>query len=155
MFVEEYPGRPVFPLFGEWKTTLLYYIQEVQSLSLCARIVVFQWLLVVCFVDPRSVAYTLFYWWGGIHKGPCHELLWYFTRVLVDENLYITVFSRQHRFYISVQVGFLGDRLLGPIVCPNRPTGAVCHQWIGHGDLHDPLAFDTSFTMSKPKCVVL
>jgi len=46
-------------------------------------------------------------------------------RVLVDENLYITVFSRQHRFYINVRVGFLGDRLLGPFVCPNRLIGAV------------------------------
>lgn len=52
------------PVVWRMKTTLLYYIQEVQSLSLpghCARMVVFQWLLVVCFVDPRSVAYILFY----------------------------------------------------------------------------------------------
>jgi len=60
-------------------------------------------------------------------------------RVLVDENLYITVFSRQHRFYINVRVGFLGDRLLGPFFCPNRLIGAVYPQWIGHGDLHDPM----------------
>jgi len=46
----------------------------------------------------------------------------------VDENIYITVFSREHRFYI-----------LGSFVCPNRLIGAVYHPRIGHGDLHDPL----------------
>jgi len=57
----------------------------------------------------------------------------------VDENLYITVFSRQHRFYINVRVGLLGDRLLGLFICPNRLIGAVYPQWIGDGDLRDPL----------------
>jgi hypothetical protein len=56
----------------------------------------------------------------------------------VDENLYITVFSRQHRFYINVRVSFIGDRLLGSVVCLKRLVGAVYPQWIGHGDLHDP-----------------
>jgi hypothetical protein len=131
MFVDEAENEK--PLYSN-------HIQQVQSLSLpghCARKVVSQWLLVMCFVDPKFVEYNLFYWWGRIHKGPCHELL-YFTRVLVDENLYITVFS-WHRFYINVQVGFLGDRLLGPFVCRNRLSRAVYPQWIGHGGLHDPL----------------
>jgi hypothetical protein len=35
-------------------------------------------------------------------------------------------------------VGVLGDQVLGPVVCPNRLTGAVYHQWIGCGSLHDP-----------------
>jgi hypothetical protein len=35
----------------------------------------------------------------------------------------------QHRFSINVWVGIVGDQLLGPVVLPNRLTGAVYHRF--------------------------
>jgi hypothetical protein len=46
----------------------------------------------------------------------------------------IVVSKHQHRLYINVWVGILNDQLLGPVVLPNRLTGAV-HHWILVTDL--------------------
>jgi hypothetical protein len=54
--------------------------------------------------------------------------LWTFIIPLswVDDNHHTTVAKRhQHRFSISVWVGILDDQLLGPLVLPNRLSGAV------------------------------
>jgi hypothetical protein len=48
------------------------------------------------------------------------------NHVWVDDNPHTTEASRhQHQFSINVWVGILGDQLLGPVVLPNRLTGAV------------------------------
>jgi hypothetical protein len=52
------------------------------------------------------------------------------THVWVDDSPHTTMASRrQHRFSINVWVGILGDQLLGPVVLPNRLTGAVYHRF--------------------------
>jgi hypothetical protein len=52
-----------------------------------------------------------------------------FSHVWVDDNPHTTVASRhQHRFSINVWVGIVRDKLLGPVVLPNRQTGAVYHR---------------------------
>jgi hypothetical protein len=46
----------------------------------------------------------------------------------MDGNPHTTMASgHQHLFSINIWVGRLGDQLLGPVVLPNRLTGAVYH----------------------------
>jgi hypothetical protein len=47
----------------------------------------------------------------------------------VDDNLHTTIASR-HQLYINIWVGILGDQTLGPVVLPNRVTGAVYHHFL-------------------------
>jgi hypothetical protein len=49
----------------------------------------------------------------------------------VDDIPHTTMASRQqHQFFIIVWVGIIDDQLLGPVVLPNRLTGAVYHSFL-------------------------
>jgi hypothetical protein len=106
-----------------------YHIQRLQALTPPdhrARVVHCHWLLAKYFVNPRFVANILFTDEAGFTRDSVVNF--HNTHIWLDDNPHISVASRhQHRFSIKVWVGIVGDRLLGPVVLPNRQTGAVCH----------------------------
>jgi hypothetical protein len=96
-----------------------------------ARVVFCQWLLAKCVVETQFVANILFADEAGYTRDGI--VTFHNPHVWVDDNPHITAASRhQHRFSIDVWVGVLGDQLLGPVVLPNRLTGAVYHRFLAN-----------------------
>jgi hypothetical protein len=143
--VEDHPGTSVRRIAAAegigvplvWRTVheqLLhpYHIQRVQALTPPdhrARVVYCHWLLAKCVVNPRFVANILFTDKAGFTRDGIVNF--HNTHVWVDDNPHTTVASRhQHRFSINVWVGIVGDEILGPVVLPNRLTGAVFHRFL-------------------------
>jgi hypothetical protein len=106
-----------------------YHIQQVQALTPPddhARVVYCHWLLAKCIVNSRFVPNILFTDEAGFTRAGIVNF--HNIHVWVDDNPHTTVASRhQHQFSINVWVGIIADKLLGPVVLPNRLTGAVYH----------------------------
>jgi hypothetical protein len=120
-----------------WRRILLvqslypYHIQWVQALTPLddrARVVFCQWLLPKCIVNTQIMSCLLMMLdsqgmtlWASIIP-----LSW------VDDDPHTSMVSKhQRRFSISVRVGILNNQLLGPVVLPNRLSGAVYHHFFG------------------------
>jgi hypothetical protein len=108
-----------------------YHIQRVQALTPPdhhARVVYCHWLLAKCVVNPQFVANILFTDEAGFTRDGIVNFR--NTHVRVDDNPHTTVASKHHQFSINVWVGIIGDKHLGPVVLPNRLTGAVYHRFL-------------------------
>jgi hypothetical protein len=87
------------------------------------------WLLEKYVVNPRFVANILFTGEAGFTREGIVNF--HNIHVWVDDNPHTTVASiHQHRFSISFLVGIVSGQLLGPVVLPNRLTGAVYHRFL-------------------------
>jgi hypothetical protein len=109
-----------------------YHIQRVKALTPPdhrERVVYYHWLLAKFVVNPRFVGNILFTDDAGFTRDVIVNF--HNTHVWMDDYPHTTVASRhQHRFSINVWVGIVGDQILGPVVLPNRLTGAVCRRFL-------------------------
>lgn len=103
-----------------------YHVQRVQALNPPdhqARLVFCRWFLRNDAEDHNFLANILFTDEAGFTRNGVFNF--HNTHVWADENPHAIMESRhQVRFSLNIWIGILGDNLLGPVVLPNRLTGA-------------------------------
>jgi Transposase. len=105
-----------------------YHVQRVQALNPIndhqARLVFCRWFLRHDAEDPRFLANILFTDEAGFTRNGVFNF--HNTHIWADENPHALIESgHQARFSLNIWMGIVGDRFLGPVVLPNRLTGAA------------------------------
>ncbi|EZA49304.1 hypothetical protein X777_12390 [Ooceraea biroi] len=83
-----------------------------------------QWLLVKCASNPNFVSRNLFtdeasFTRNGITNFQ-NDYVW------AEENPHALIqTNHQHHFSLNVWMGIIGDHLIGPVILPNRLSGAA------------------------------
>lgn len=120
-----------------------YHVQRVQALNLPdnqARLNFCQWFLRSVAEIPNFISKTLFTDEAGFTRNGVYNV--HNMHVWADENPHAIMETRhQVRFSLNIWVGILGDRLLGPVVLPNRLTGVAYLNFLQNtlGDLLDDI----------------
>ncbi|XP_026828181.1 uncharacterized protein LOC113562592 [Ooceraea biroi] len=138
--VEENPGTSVRRISDAvgisttliWRTLheqLLYpyHIQRVQALTPSdyqARMEFSQWLLVKCASNPNFVSRILFTDEASFIRNGITNFQ--NDHVRAEENPHALIqTNHQHRFSLNILMGIIGDHLIGPVILPNRLSGAA------------------------------
>lgn len=157
--IEHNPGASVRRISAEvgisyplvWRTLheqLLYpyHVQRVQALNPLdhqARMVFCRWFLRNDAEDPRFLANILFTDEAGFTRNGVVNF--HNTHVWADENPHAVMESgHQTRFSLNIWMGIVGDMFLGPVVLPNRLTGAAYLNFLQNSmcDLLDDIPLD-------------
>lgn len=111
-----------------------YHIQRVQALTAPdyqARRTFCEWFLRTAADRPDFADTILFTDEAGFTKNGIFNF--HNNHVWCDENPHATVESRhQQRFSLNIWLGMIGERLLGPIVLPQRLTGPAYLEFLGN-----------------------
>lgn len=109
-----------------------YHIQRVQKLSAHdypARRQFCEWLIQKCTENRNFPTDILFTDEAGFTKDGIFN--YHNEHQWADENPHAVFETKdQHRFAINVWAGILGDRLIGPVVLPNRLNGLDYHNFL-------------------------
>jgi len=143
--VQENPGTSIRRIAAQidisprliWRTLkeqLLYpyHIQRVQTLNppdFRARLEFCRWILRKQARNVNLIANILFTDEAGFTRDGIFNF--HNTHQWADENPHAIVESRhQQRFSLNVWLGILGDRLIGPVVLPDRLTGPAYQNFL-------------------------
>jgi hypothetical protein len=106
-----------------------------------ARLVFRLWLLAKCAVNPQFVVNVMFTDEAGFTRDCAVNFRR--THVWTDDNPDTTVTSKhQHRLFVNICVGILGDQLLWPVVLPNKLPGSVYHVFSAYFPYLKKYAYD-------------